>query len=236
MDRDKTWYNIRESKKLAIKRRVDNLLPSFEYSKEEVDEKLREIKEVKDNHVKKQEWEEAAKARDIERELLAAESILTTEESVQGLIDLFMDAIMAQYGSPNMTKILTRIREAFEDTPKKLPKDQTKLEKKQFRLRNLVKRMADLVPYRFFYLDAGGVSRSVTLYSTSHEGAWKQVMEYVINERKGHVRAVLGLTVGEKDIGTLWNLGKMFEPIEDDGKVRSVRASDLLPEWEDYGK
>lgn len=156
-----------------------------------------------------------------------------SEDDIKKINAVLEESLLYDY-SPEMVKELASfVSEKCVDIPK-LPRDRTQIQKKQMNCNHVAKRILELIPYRFFYI-GGGMGETRTFYCDgNHEKVWEMANEYCISSLKGNVRSIICLTKNGEDTGALKNLEAMFSPIIEDQPVRSVRASDLLPEYEEY--
>lgn len=233
---NKRKFRLADKNKPGIDRMATQLLAIFNCDREALMAEVKKYQEEKCQLIKDQHFADAAELRDKEKTALNILGTVDHIDTVKDVYDVLEDCIFFEY-APNDIRLLcakmVEIKDDIKSTGKK-PKDMGSYERKVIQTAGLANSILEFTPYKFFFL-GGAMAEHRTLFARDHKEAWNKANAYCVESFAGNIRGILCLTKDGEDIGTLKNMEAMFAPIPEDPKeVRGVRATDLVPEYQDY--
>lgn len=153
----------------------------------------------------------------------------TEELTIEYIRKVMNDAILLDYFPDIIKKMIVKWKELI--TLKSLEctteKDRVQYIRRQHNRYNHINKIDK---YQFFFM-SGGMAYTRYIYSEDHKDAWKKANNITEEEYGGNVRCVLCISINDKDTGTLHELKYMFKP-KTKGRINSIKAEDLLIDWE----
>lgn len=227
----KQKFKIADRNKPGIDRAVTKLLTVLNCDKDALLAEVAKYQDEKNDLIRAQNYGDAAELRDKERAALSLLETMNSIDTLNEIYEIFEDCVFFEYAPKDVIELCNKM---IDSRPTKMPKDMTSFERKHIRVAGLAKTIVEYTPYKFFFM-GGAMAEHRTLFAKDHKEAWNKANEYCVESFGGNILGIFCLTKDGEDVGTLRNLAAMFEPItEGPNEVRSVRAIDLIPNYQDH--